>query len=509
MKRCFFFVLLWACFASLSAQEHNTQEAINRNIGAYAARVAEDWQIAGSALAVIKDNQIVFAQGFGRKDKSLPASAENAVDTNTVFQIGSVSKSFTATIMGMLVDEGKVDWNAPVKQYLPDFAMYDPWVSDHLQVRDLFLHRCGLGEQQGTYIPNLGYGRDDVYRLFKYLKPATDLRTNYDYNNITFIVAQKIIEAVSGKSWEENIRQRIFIPLRMNHSSVNEDGFRSSAMGNTPHEFLYKDGAMTVNPLYGEEQALHWLTVIGPAGGVNSTVMDMIQYIRLHLSNGTLDGKTYLSPKTMKYLHTGQAITSQNDTKICLYGLCWFIEQNNRYRVRFHTGTTWGFTALCVQVPELNLGMMWLSNTEVPSAPRYAIMRRLVDLYLGAPDTDYSAASLKQWYADEEAEAEKASAKEQKTTPDPLPLKKYKGKYYCKMLDSKAKVSFEHKRLYITLGPLDWKHELVHREGHGFTFRSDGHGFPLEFVIDPKKGRITAFAIDYGYGEDFGPWLKR
>ncbi len=213
----------------------------------YAQQVAKEWNITGSALAVIKNDSIVFVQGFGEKrnGSGLP------VDGNTVFQIGSVSKSFTATLMAMLVDDGLVNWNDPVKWYLPDFALYDPWVTENLEVRDLFLHRSGLPGQAGTYIPCLGYDRDDVYRMLKFIPPANSVRTTYGYNNVMFIVAQKIIEALTGKSWEENLQERIFTPLGMHNTSTNESGFLAAAGGNTPHETTVREGKIHTVPMEG------------------------------------------------------------------------------------------------------------------------------------------------------------------------------------------------------------------------------------------------------------------
>ncbi|MDD2538715.1 MAG: serine hydrolase [Bacteroidales bacterium] len=476
-----------------------------QNFEPYARKVARDWNITGSALAVIKNDSVVFAGGFGEKRNGSGLT----VDGNTVFQIGSVSKSFTATLMAMMVDEGLVNWNDPVKWYLPDFSMYDPWVTDNMQVRDLFLHRSGLPEQAGTYIPCLGYDRNDVYRMLKDIPPANSFRTTYGYNNVLFIVAEKIIEAVTGKSWEQNLQERIFTPLGMHNTSVNEAGFLASADGNTPHETVVRNGKIHTSPMEGEEQALHWLTVIGPAGGINSTVTDMMQWCRLHLSDGVVDGDTLLSAAQLAYLHRGQLITSQTDSKTNIYAPCWFVEQNSRYRVWFHTGTTWGFTAICAFVPELQLGLMWLSNCEPPSDPRYAIMRHVIDHYLELPAKDYSAEALEQFLANA-LEREKKEQQELagRIAEPSAPYAEYTGIYDHPSM-GEAVITLENGALYIALGPEDFpgrKHLMTHVNGETFRFRSGGAAFSLKFMMEDH---LLTFDLDLKQNENMGLWRAR
>ena len=502
-KRSIFTFVLCALFTLTLFAQTVHQEEILKNIETYTQQVMKEWQIPGLALSIVKDNQIIFAKGFGEKElgKGKP------VDEHTAFQIGSVSKSFTATLIAMLVDEEKINWDDPVKKHLPDFEMWDPWVSNNLLIKDIMIHRTGLPAQSGTYIPCLGYDQEDVYKMFKLIKPSTSLRTNYDYNNITFIIAAKIIEKYMSKPWEKCVQERIFKPLEMNESSLNELGFTSARNVSIPYSFDYEKGAIKCEPLYGEEQALYWLTVIGPAGGVVSSVSDMTSWIRFHLSNGTYNGKQILSEKNLKYLHRGQLITSQYDNRVTLYGHCWFIEQNNRYKVFFHTGTTWGYAALCVFVPELNLGMMFLANSEVPSTPRYAIMRRLIDLYLGAPDKDYSGDSLSEWMTNSKNSEEKALAKEAEIVKtNPAPLQAYTGAYQKEVL-GRANITLEQNTLYITVGPKSWKAPLTHKNGNDFTFHLGGHTFPVHFEMD-NSGKAISLDIDMGQDENFGAWLK-
>ena len=469
----------------------------------YITEVMQDWNIPGLAFSMVQNDSLIFAQGFGVKELGKP----QALDAHSLFQIGSVSKSFTATLIAMLVDENKISWDDSVKEHLPDFEMYDPWVSHNLLIKDIMIHRTGLPAQSGTYIPNMGYEQEDVYQMFRLIPPASSVRTRYAYNNITFVIASKIIEKYMGKPWEVCVQERIFKPLGMNESALNERGFATAKNVGTPHSYEYVDGAIVSKPLLGrDEQALHWLTVIGPAGGVVSNVVDMTKWIRFHLSDGNFDNNLLLSKKNLDYLHTGQTITSQNDHRITLYGHCWFVEQNDEYKIIFHTGTTWGSTALCAYLPEYNIGMVFLSNSEVPASPRYALMRRLADLCTGAPERAWSKELLDEWLDGQKESAAKAKEKADKIVPVPAAAyAAYTGQYHKDIL-GKALISLENGKLYITVGPKLWKSELVHNNGHDFKFRMGGNTFPIHFAMNADGSKALSLDIDFGQDENFGPW---
>lgn len=541
--------------ATLSGQDN---DVIVKKIVDYAKEVQKLWQIPGMAISIVKDGKMIWSGGLGVKEKCAECG-EKQVDANTLFQIGSVSKSFTAAVMASLVDEGRVKWEDTVKNILPDFKMYDKWVESNLQVKDIMTHHSGLQGQLGTYIPNMGYGREDIWNMLPLLKPKYSLRGSYEYNNITFIIASKIIEKLTGKSWEDNVRERIFNPLGMTSSRVVGEEFKAAQNVSTPHEFVYKKGRMlsdttwvdsvAVNALYGDEQALHWLTVVGPAGSISSTANDMAKYTLFHLNKGLADGNQVISKEQANYLRKGHTITSQDSSRITLYGHCWFIEQNSRYRVIFHTGTTWGFTTLCAYFPEMDLGITILVNSEAPAFPRYAIMRRMIDLYKGFPDKDYNKLFYEEWLASARKgmrTADKKAAEEAKeASPD---IKLLTGTYDKGVLFGKAVVTLEKssesdagnaakahqgsksavdlkspvaqqgsksvvdlnaaENLYITVGPKGWKSKLTHKNGNEFTFRMDGNEFKVKFVKDSKSGKFNGLDIDFGYTENFGVWSK-
>ena len=498
----------------------NVDEKVVKSIDSYIQKVQKEWQLTGVAAAFSKGGEVFYSKAYGVKDMT----STEPIDVNTVFQIGSVSKSFTAAVMASLVDEGKVSWEDTVVNILPDFKMYDPWVTANMQVKDVMTHKSGIGGQVGTYLPNLGYDRDDIYRMMAQIKPAYSFRNDYQYNNITFIIAAKIIEKVTGKTWEENVQERIFNPLGMTSTSMNGEGYIATENKAVPHEYLYKD-SIAIRPLYGDDQALWWLTVIGPAGSINSNVGDMIKYAEFHRLNGVdRNGKQVISEKSAKYLHKGVTITSQDDNRTTLYGHCWFVEQNNRYRLYFHTGTTWGFATLCFFVPELELSGIMFMNCEVGSSPRYAIMRRMIDLLMGAPAEeftpefkDYSKEYFESYIASEKADAEKKAEEEAKnrvSEAEVMPAPKASaivGRYVKDELWGDVVVEAEKGLLYITTGKKAFKNRLNHKEGNTYTFWSDGYEFAIHFDMDEKGKKSVGFILELGKGEEksVGGWKRK
>lgn len=491
-------LLLSFCYSGLYAQTPISPDL--NQFRDYILKVKTEWNIPGISAGVIKDGKVVFMEGFGNaRPDGTP------VNEKTLYQIGSVSKSFTATIMAKLVDEGKVKWDDTVKRILPDLDLYDNWIEENLQVKDIMIHRMGIKGQQGTYIPNLGYSRDDVYKMLHLLKPGYSFRGSYEYNNITFIIAQKIIEKLSGKSWEENLQEVILDPLGMSNTSANGEPFAASPYAAVPHDYGWKD-SIYYSPLIGEELALHWLTVVGPAGSINSTVPDMLKYVQFHLDKGRVGEKEIITKKGMNYLHKGQTITSQDSARTTLYSHCWFVEQNSKYRLWFHTGTTWGFTTLVAFVPQLNLGMVFLVNSDAPATLRYSLMRRLIEMYRGEDNLkDYSADYLAEWIKSSqesiESDKKKGASIEKIIAP---PMESLMGIYDKGELFGKAVIDIEEGEAYITVGPKGWRHKLTHKNGNEFVFRSDGHAFKVKFNLSEK----SSLDIDFDGDENFGPWIK-
>ena len=545
------------------ASRAQTGRDIPSEISAYAEQVRTQWKIPGLSLAVVHGDSLVFSGGFGVREKGKTTDGDGewtAVTDSTLFHIGSMTKAFTAAVIASLVDEGLLRWDDTVKHILPDFEWYDDSVEAVMQVRDLLTHSTGLVAQAGTYIPNLGYDRDDIYRMFRYIEPVYPFREKFAYNNITFIIAARIIETVTGCSWEDNIRERIFIPLGMSSSVPGSEGYlQAGRKASVAHYFGYSRGrnggrgSIYVTPLYGEERALHWVDVIGPAGSISSTAADMARWVRFHLNNGAViptvepaenglissfpmdstafseyfpdmssglsgefrfypyqDTVQVISRRQMDFLHTGVIKVRQDSTMRRDYAYCWYVEQNERYKVIYHTGTTWGFTGVCGFVPELDLGIAVLCNSEVSEYARLGLMRRIIDLYLpGDTLRDWSSEGLEQWFADKKKPGRRAvpcTIRRSSADPDPARLI---GHYTKPAPFGDAEVTLKNGKLYLTIGPLGWIHRLDHHRGNEFWLRSDGHTYPVFFhnYTEDSSGPVD-FEIDFNYNENFGPWIK-
>ena len=496
MKRFLSLLLISSFSFSVFAK---TDSAVSQ-IDSYAARLRTEWGIPGFGLTVMYGDEIVLSRGYGVKT----AGCADPVDGNTVFQIGSVSKSFTATLMAMMVDEGLVKWDDRVKDILHDFELKDKYVENEVRISDIMTHRMGFRSQAMTYVPNVGYNKDDVYRMMSLLEPSYPFRDGMHYNNMTFILAQKIIEKVSGLSWEENLEKRIFSPLGMTTACCGGEGFLAARNVASQHSTYRSKGVVRSSILKGDGRALHWLTVVGPAGGISCSSADLAKWARFHLSGVSADGHTLVSEGQMGYLHSGVAISTQNDEKITLYGQGWYIEQNKGYRVYYHTGTTWGHAALCVFVPELDLSFAMLFNSAVSSRARFALMRRIIDIYRGAPFRDH----LKEARNASGGGSSYQSCFTYKYSSTVHPASALCGHYSKEDPFGDAVISLSNGKLFITIGKFGWKHPLGHTKGNMYFFHSDGHRFSVR-VSFGRDGKARGFELDWGCGERFGPWKKK
>lgn len=571
MKKSFLLLAVALFVGSATFAQSPSKEEVAKQIDEYIQEVMDTWKFPGMAAAFSLDNETILAKGYGVKElrpanglgfRGVPASERGVasggypgvvnnpgdkVDENTIFQIGSVSKSFTATVMGQLVDEGLVKWTDTVKNILPEFKYYDPWVTENMQLIDVMTHRTGLGGQVGTYFPNLGYNKDECFEIMGRVKPDYSFRGDYQYNNTTFLIAEKIIEKLTGKTWEENIQERVFDKVGMKSSSVNAEGYANSKNVATPHDYSFttealaqsqfpelesvpadaKPGIVTM-PLYGDEQALNWLTGIGPAGGINSNVVDMLRYAQMHMNNGYIVENTWvkkdvggeptardtvriMSEKALRKLHQGVTITSQADNRTTLYAQCWFVEQNNNYRLYFHTGTTWGMIALCFFVPEIDLCGVMLFNAEAGSNPRYAIMRRLIDIVMGLPEKDYNKEYFAEWLESSQKSWDKARANKKEVVAQAVSDDALVGTYTKDELFGDAQITKEGGALYIAIGKMGFKNKLMHIDGDTWHFRSDGHAYPVKFTFDEAGKKATGFVVELNYGEEdsLGGWTRK
>jgi CubicO group peptidase (beta-lactamase class C family) len=393
----------------------------------YVADAVEEWDAPGLAIAVVKDGQLLFSEGFG----VLRLGEPEAVDEHSRFSIGSTTKAMTVAAIGILVEEGKLGWDDAVIEHLPWFRVDDPYVTQEMTIRDLLTHRGGMGNADFLWYER-DVTTDEVVRQMALIEPAYSMRSSFIYQNVMYATAGEIVEAVSGLPWAEFVRSRILGPLDMSETvpllreTLGEPNVAS------PH---YRVEGETV-PIENAS-----VDPVAAAGSVWSSVDDMSKWLRMLLNEGIgPDGERVLSeavvaemfrPQTMvtpSQFYPTQALTGLN---WMTYGLAWFQQDYSGHKVDFHTGSIDGMVAIAGLIRDLELGVYVLANRDHVEV-RHALMYRAFDHFLEGSSRDWSV-ELKELYdglADAGAEAQ-ASAREERTegTSPSVGLDAYVGQY--------------------------------------------------------------------------------
>ena len=458
----------------------------------YAAKAMKEWQVPGMAVAVVKDDKIVYAKGFGVKKlgETVP------VDEKTVFAIGSSSKAFTTAALAILVDEGKIKWDDRVSTYLPDFETYDPYVTRELTIRDLITHRSGL--ERGDY---LWYGtdnsREEILRRTRFIKPSWSLRSTFGYQNLMYLAAGQVVAKVSGMSWDDFIAKRIFTPLGMTATNTSVGAFKAGDNIAMPHAEFDE----------GKIQPIQYRKIdnIGPAGSINSNVVDVAQWLRLQLGKGNYDGKKIFSPAVANEMHTPQTIIRLEGAYPILYpeahffsyGMGWFLSDFKGRKLVEHGGAIDGMRAEVAMVPEEKLGIVILTNMNgsVISMP---LVYRIIDAYIGQPQKDWSSdlmSKYKPLLEQGRAAAKKAESERVMGTRSSLDLAGYVGTYKSDLY-GELKVREENGKLKINIGPaFDGEMEHWHYDTFRATFVGSGiTRAPVTFNLN-AQGKVDNVTV--------------
>jgi CubicO group peptidase (beta-lactamase class C family) len=391
----------------------------------YIARAVREWRIPGLAIAIVNDDSVVFAKGYGVRELGKPG----AVDSRTRFAIGSTTKAMTAVALGMLVDEGKVRWDEPVITYLPDFRVGDPYVTRELTVRDLLTHRGGLGNADQLWA-SADYTAEEITRRVATIAPAYSLRSRFIYQNIMYAVAGDVIAAASGLPWATFLRTRIFEPLGMAGTEATLAALEGQSNVATPHMEL----ADTIRPVTNRP-----VDAVGPAGSVWSSVADMAKWARFILDSGRVGGKRLLSEAAFREVLSPQVVAPREmystmslvRPHFFTYGLGWFLHDYEGQAVAMHTGSIDGMSALIGLIPDRRLGVYVLANLDHAEL-RHALMYRVFDMYSGKPPRDWSK-ELFALYTGLEQEADSVRRQQEQRrvadTRPSLPLDRYAGTY--------------------------------------------------------------------------------
>jgi CubicO group peptidase (beta-lactamase class C family) len=371
-----------------------------------------------------------------------------------------------------------VNWKDRVVDHFPEFRMYDPWVTSNFLIEDLMAQHSGLPPYSGDLMAFLNYSRDEIIEKMRFILPVNTFRTDFAYQNNLFLVAGKIIENHSGLTWEENIEKEIFAALGMDDSSDTLEGYFET--GNYVTTYGMYNEELTKIDFDGN--SFKFAYIYGPAGGINSNIVDMSKWLSLQMNKGVFGDEVLLSRVQYDFLHRPATFAVSTDSRILFYCQGWIYEQRRDYRVFWHNGETLGCKTMVAYLPDDHLGIVVLSNlagTELPELLAYV----LFDLYKEVEFTDYSGESMKMLVDYKKTVPEEPEI----TFSDPLPLENYAGIYYNDFFE-KVAVSVKEGHLAMELIGRDTTFDLEFFNRDSFVITNSD--------LFEMNGTVAAFSID-------------
>lgn len=344
----------------------------------------EFWKIPSVAIAVVKDDEIVMSEAFGYKDveNKIPATPK------TQYGIASCSKSFTSTIIAMLVDEGKLDYDVPIIEYFPDFKMYDEFATKECTLRDMLSHRTGLAPHDALWIDTID--RSTLWERLRYLKPMAPFRAQTLYNNTIYTLIGHIAEKITGQTWDDLIKERLFKPLGMTNSNTSADDMVKAPDYAIPY-WEGKDGIVRKVDVLNVDLG-------GPAASINSCVEDLIKWVNFHINDGELNGKQIVSKENMQQMHTMNVPFKlfpwlYEELPHCGgYGMAWFTDGYRGNQFVWHTGEIEGYCSIIGFLPDKKIGITMLMNLHKPCMPFiFTLAYQIFDNLLGYDVIDWSS----------------------------------------------------------------------------------------------------------------------
>lgn len=445
----------------LSAQSIAPEGEILAQFEAYAEKAREEWSVPGMAVAVVHDDKVIYAKGFGVKR----AGGSEPIDPDTVFEIGSTSKAFTAALVAMQVDAGKAKWTDRVMDHLPNFVMYDPWVTREFQVRDMMAQHSGMPPSAGDGLAIFGFSADDIVSKIRLLKPVSSFRSEFAYVNNLFLVAADLVNQTSGVSWAENLQKKIFEPLGMKSSSSSQAAFQVAPNAASPHKLV--NGAITA--FAGNASELAWAYTYAPAGGINSTVLDMAQWLRLLLGRGSFEGRQIISAENLGLTMSPQTIIQIASTGPLaktpfgsyrnFYCESWMYTAAQPQPLIWHNGDNQFMHAAIGVMPQANTGIVILTNMGGSSMAE-AVMWKYYDLVFNNPRTDWSTRFLESWREVQKTAQAPYSQRPEQPAPG-QPLTRYTGTF-TNHVYGKLSVKSDGQTLWLIIGPGQVRMNLIH-----------------------------------------------
>ncbi|GAB4014998.1 serine hydrolase [Spirosoma koreense] len=462
----------------------------------YVETARKQWNVPGLSIAVVKNNKVLFRKGYGVRELGKP----DPVDTQTLFACASTTKAMTVTLMGMLVDEGKLAWDDPVSKYLPELQLYDPYVTRELKIRDLLIHDTGVG---GTDFLTgaMTIPANEMFKRLALVRPSYPFRAGFVYQNTFYSAAGRVIERIVGKTWAEFLKERIFIPLGMNRTAPKRGYIKDSNL-TKPH-FAINDTIRVIE--YGADSE------IGSAGAVWSSADDISKWMICMLDSGKYSGGRLLKPQTWAEMFKPQTFFPEDEYPTMqilkpnwrTYGLGWYQHDYKGHKVNFHTGSLSGLTAIIGQIPDEKLGVYVFGNYDHAEV-RHALMYKTFDLFALGGNRDWSA-EFKKLYDGFKEEHKKAGQafidKRVPNTAPSLPLVAYAGRY-TSPLYGQAEVNVQGNQLVLNVNNNSLNARLSH--WHYDTFygplQKAWYGKALAQFSLNASGHVAGLLVD---GMDF------
>lgn len=489
---CLALATIWLVTPNVSAAQQKPLTGFD----AYVEHAMHDWQVPGLAIAIVRHDSVIFARGYGVREVGKPGR----VDANTVFAIASTTKAFTSASLGMLVDEGKLSWDDTVRKWLPYFQLKDPYVTESFAVRDLLTHRSGL-ERGDLLWAATNYDREQVVRHLRYLDMEHPFRTTYGYSNNMFITAGTVLAAITGKPWDDFVKQRIFTPLGMRRSNTSVRDLVGMDNVAQPHEVM--GGKLQVVPYWNLDNE-------GPGGSINSSVSDMAQWLRLQLAGGTYNGHRLISQKALDETHTPWTVIRLTprdykqlpDPHFNNYAMGWEVRDYRGRTLVHHSGAIDGMRSRVAMVPEEHIGLVILSNRGQGNLLYDALRNRVLDALLGAPARDWSKEYLAVAHDDSVRGAQEIASYNATRVPGTRPslsLAQYAGTYASEAYGT-ATFTVENGHLVMRIGPhMVGDMEHWHYDTFRSMWRGGGNDWGMvTFRLDDRGHPTTMWTAGFG-----------
>jgi CubicO group peptidase (beta-lactamase class C family) len=456
-------------------------------LDAYIAKSLQTLKVPGAAVAIVRNDSIIYAKGFG----VLALGSTAPVTDQTLFEIGSSTKAFTATLVAMMVSDNKMRYDDLMSQYLPDFRLFDPAASAQVTLRDALTHRSGIARGELVWL-DAGESREDVLHRVRFLKPDATFRSRWIYQNIMYLAAGEAAAKAAHTTWEDLLQQRILSPLGMTSTAPLARLLKDKSNLATPHG-LDHDTVYVQGPFQAED--------IAPAGSIISNVRDMAQWLRFQLNDGMVNGKRLVSTAALRETHTPQMIMGPGsgaggpNTLFNTYGMGWMVQDYRHELMWQHGGNTPGMTAAVGMLPEKKFGVVVLSSMD--HTPLSAgVMNYIFDRHLGAPVRDYIGETASRVMA----QARPVDSTTHVAAAAPLPLSAYVGTY-ADSLYGEATVTIKDGHLEFARGRAHGPLEYWNANNFRWTSNSSIRGLVsyIKFEVTPDN-KVTG--VYFGYGSE-------